>query len=204
MLIIIILCIVCLLAEGIYQLYKRNIKNLVEQKLISLVMTGKFKEFDTYVESKEVKQALPSFNIEYIKMNAAIMENNSSKIEKALSNLIDKKMNDKQKKEVYLNGFNYYIDKNDRANATKYKNMLAGISSIDAATKNYVNRLYEIKIEKKADCLNSLLNEVNNGTVNNSASHYLLIAEAYKNIGDNKNYKLYISKYQELMNIEKN
>ena len=61
-------------------------------------MTGKFKEFDEYIETTEVKRALPSFNIECIKMNAAIMANNGKKFEKSLEALTSRKLNDKQKK----------------------------------------------------------------------------------------------------------
>lgn len=203
MIIIVILLLIFLVAEGVYQLYRKNVKNLVEQKLMSLVMTGKFKEFDEYVETREVKRALPPFNIEYIKMNAAIMANNGKKFEKSLENLTSKKLNDKQKREVYLNGFNYYIDKNDKKNSQKYKNLLLNISGIDSDLVKYVNRLYDIKVEKKSDCLNELLSELESNEVKNKASHYLLVAEIYKNLNDDSNYKKYIELYQEIMNITK-
>lgn len=166
-------------------------------------MTGKFKEFDEYVETREVKRALPPFNIEYIKMNAAIMANNGKKFEKSLENLTSKKLNDKQKREVYLNGFNYYIDKNDKKNSQKYKNLLLNISGIDSDLVKYVNRLYDIKVEKKSDCLKELLSELESNEVKNKASHYLLVAEIYKNLNDDSNYKKYIELYQEIMNITK-
>lgn len=203
MIIIVILLLIFLAAEGVYQLYRRNIKNLVEQKLMSLVMTGKFKEFDEYVETTEVKRALPSFNVEYIKMNAAIMANNGKKFEKSLEALTSRKLNDKQKREVYLNGFNYYIDKNDKKNSQKYKNLLLSVSGIDSNLVKYVNRLYDIKVEKKSDSLQELLSELESNEVKNKASHYLLIAEIYKNLNDDSNYKKYIEMYQEIMNISK-
>ena len=106
-----------------------------------------------------------------------------------------------KKREVYLNGFNYYIDNNDKKNSQKYKNLLLSVSGIDSNLVKYVNRLYDIKVEKKSDSLKELLNELESNEVKNKASHYLLIAEIYKNLNDDSNYKKYIEMYQEIMNI---
>lgn len=193
-----ILLAVALLVEGIYQKYRKYARSVVEKNLMGLIINGKFDEFDSYVESKEVKSSIPTFNIEYIKMNAAIMQNNSKKIEESLETLRGMKMKEAQKCEVYLNGFNYYIDKNDAKKASEYKKLFLNVTK-DQNKIKYVNYLYDAKINKSNKYLDEMLKDVESGNKVEPTS-YLIIAEMYKNIKDIKNENKYRKMYEDELN----
>lgn len=184
-----------MLIEVFYQKYRKYARTVVEKNLMGLIINGRFAEFDSYIETKEVKKSIPSFNIEYIKMSAAIMQNDSKKIEKSLEKLKGMKMKEVQKSEVYLNGFNYYIDKNDAKRASEYKDLLLGSTKEESKIK-YVNCLYDVKINKSSKYLEEMLNEIENED-NVAPTSHLLIAEMYKNIEDTKNEKKYRNMYEE-------
>ena len=114
--IVIILVILAIIAEGIYQLNRRYKRGLIQNKLMQLLMNGDFKEFEEYADSFEVKTNIKPFNLEYIKMN------------------------DEQREEVYLNCFNHYIDKNDSKKARQFKNLLIKNSKKDSL-KTYVQKV---------------------------------------------------------------
>lgn len=95
--IVIILVILAIIAEGIYQLNRRYKRGLIQNKLMQLLINGDFKEFEEYADSFEVKTNIKPFNLEYIKMNEAIMLNDSAKLEKSFNKLLNMKMNDEQK-----------------------------------------------------------------------------------------------------------
>lgn len=200
--IVIILVILAIIAEGIFQLNRRYKRGLIQNKLMQLLMNGYFKEFEDYADSFEVKTNIKPFNLEYIKMNEAIMRNDSAKLEKSFNKLLNMKMNDEQREEVYLNCFNHYIDKNDSKKARQFKDLLIRNSKKDSL-KTCVQRVYDVKIEHESKYLDEMLKELENNTVN-KATHYLLIAEMYKNKNDNENSAKYYNLYNEYMESKSN
>jgi len=193
--VVVILLLIALVAEGIYQYYRRNKRNAIEKKLMTYLYNRKFNDFYSYLKSKEVVGNLHPFNIEYLKMNAAIIENDGSKIEQSLKTLKDMKLKDGQKREIYFNGFNYYIDIDNKTQSKVYKDLCLEVEK-DPIRIEYINRLYDIKIEKSTKYLDELLKEVSSENINPTL--YLLIAETYKNLNDsvneNKYRNLYIKK----------
>ena len=200
--IVIILIIIAIIAEGIYQLNRRYKRGLIQNKLMQLLMNGNFKEFEEYADSFEVKTNIKPFNLEYIKMNEAIMLNDSKKLENSFKKLLDMKMSDEQKEEVYLNCFNHYIDTNASKRAEQFKDYLIK-NSKNSSLKTYVQRVYDVKIEHSFKYLEEMLKELENNNIN-KATHYLLIAEMYKNKNDNENSTKYYNLYNEYMKSKSN
>ncbi|MGN1406251.1 MAG: hypothetical protein ACI4WM_08250 [Erysipelotrichaceae bacterium] len=199
--IVIILVVIAMIVEGVYQLNRRYKRGLIQNKLMQLLMNGSFKEFEEYADSFEVKTNVKPFNLEYIKMNAAIMQGDSNKLEKSFNKLLNMKMNDEQREEVYLNCFNHYIDKNDSKKARQFKELLIK-NSRNSSLKTYVQRVYDVKIEHSFKYLDEMLNELSNKDIN-KATHYLLIAEMYKNKNDNEKAAEYYNLYNEYMESKK-
>lgn len=180
--------------EMAFILLQKSKRDKIQQKLMELFLSGKFKEFDEYVNSQEVIRNVPPYNREYIKMNAAIAQNSDKKIEKALEAILKVKMNDIQKEEVYLNGFHYYIDKEDKNKANAYRKLLLDITKSEEQ-KVYVERLFNIKINKSATYLDEMLKEVEYLPKSKKATAYLMISEMYKNVNMEALSKSYKEKY---------
>lgn len=192
--IVLVVFAVVLFFEMAFILLQKSKRDKIQQKLMELFLSGKFKEFDEYVNSQEVIRNVPPYNREYIKMNAAIAQNSDKKIEKALETILKVKMNDIQKEEVYLNGFHYYIDKEDKNKANAYRKLLLDITKSEEQ-KVYVERLFDIKINKSSVYLDEMLKEVECLPKSKKATAYLMISEMYKNANMEALSKSYKEKY---------
>lgn len=190
--------IVSLVVEGIWAKNKQKRREALQEEAASLMMQGKFNELYSFLNSAKVAKDLPKFYRAYLKMNGSIMEGNDSLIEESINEIQKVKMNNAQKVEVYLNAFNYYIDKDNKEKVDKYKNLLSQ-NTKDSNTIIYIERLYDTKILKSDKHLNELLDEVNSNRKVNKVTDYLLLIEIYNNLNDKVNAEKYNKLYIEAM-----
>lgn len=193
--------IASLVVEGFWARNKQKRREALQEEAASLMMQGKFNELYSFLNSAKVVKDLPKFYRAYLKMNGSIMEGNDSLIEESIKEIQKVKMNKSQKAEVYLNAFNYYVDKDIKEEVDKYKTLLLSNTNSPETIK-YVDRLYETKILKSDKYLDELLKEVDTNNKINKLTDYLLLIEIYKNRGDNENVMKYNDLY--LKEIKKN
>lgn len=197
--IIVGMLIISFVIEGIYLRRKLKKRNELQNEATLLMMQGKFKELYSFLSSAKVVKDLPKFYRAYLKMNGAIMDGKDSLIEESFEEIQKVRMNKDQKSEVYLNAFNYYVDKNKKDEVDKYKELLLQ-NTKEPQTIKYVERLYDTKILKNDKHLDELLNELNSNTKVNKVVDYLLLIEIYKNKGDKANSDKYSKLYLDEMN----
>lgn len=190
--------IVFLVIEGIWAKNKQKRKEALQEEAALLMMQGKFNELYSFLNNAKVAKDLPKFYRAYLKMNGSIMEGNDSLIKESLDEIQKVKMNKAQKAEVYLNAFNYYIDKNNKEEVDKYKLLLLKNTN-DSKTINYIERLYDTKILKNDKYLNEILEELDSNKVVNKLTDYLLLIEIYRNRNDEINANKYNKLYTEEM-----
>lgn len=183
-----------LIVEGVYAKKRRKKRNELESKAATLMMQGKFKELYSFLNSDEALKGLTKFYRAYLKMNGSIMDGNDSLIEQSLNEIKEVKMNKQQKVEVYLNAFNYYVDKEEKEKVDHYKELLLKNVN-DSQTLTYIERLYDTKILKNDKHLNEILDELNSQNKVNKITDYLLLVEIYKNLGDKDNADKYNNLY---------
>lgn len=189
--------ILSLIVEGFWAKQKQKKRESLQEEATFLMIQGKFNELYSFLNSAKVVKDLPKFYRAYLKMNGSIMEGNDSLIEKSLDEIQKVKMNKAQKVEVYLNAFNYYVDKNNQKEVDKYKTLLLSNTN-NPETIKYVERLYDTKILKSDKHLDEILNELDTNKKVNKLTNYLLLVEIYKNRGDNDN----VGKYNDLYSSE--
>lgn len=186
--------IASLIVEVIYARNKQKKRSELQNQATILMMQGKFKELYSFLNDAKVAKDLPKFYRAYLKMNGSIMEGNDSLIEQSLKEIQEVKMNKSQKSEVYLNAFNYYVDKENKDEVEKYKELLLK-NTDDQGTIKYVQRLYDTKILKSDKHLNEILNELDSSKKVNKLTDYLLLIEIYKNLNDKENVEKYNNLY---------
>lgn len=186
--------IVSLAIETFYAKHKQKKRSELEKEATLLMMQGKFNEFYSFLNNAKFVKAVPKFYRAYFKMNGAIMEGNDSLIEESIKEIQEIKMNKSQKSEIYLNAFNYYIDKDNKEEVEKYKTLLLENTN-DLQTLKYVQRLYDTKILKSDKHLKEILEELDSSNKVNKLTDYLLLIEIYKNLNDKDNMEKYNNLY---------
>ena len=198
-----ILIIVILILTGI-EMYKSILfnkhKKKVVNKLLNLVVATKFDEFYEYIASDEVLEVIETYNINFLKLNIAQITENSKDFDSILAEFDNIKMTQKQKVELYLKAFSYYADIENKIKSRKYKNLILETSQ-DETQKIFVNRLYNIKIQKEAIYLDEIIEETNNLPEEKRGQNEYLISCMYHNLNDSQNEKKYMDLFKTHMNI---
>ena len=165
------------------------IREIELNQMLDLLNAKKYDEFDKLVESKLVKVVFDPFNIDYIKLNSYMLRNDESLIDKGFKRFDEVRLNKRQKDDVEMKAFSYYLSKGNNLKATEYYNRIN--DSQTNKMKKEVDRLYSIYIKKESRYLEELLREVEQIDEKYRSADELLIAAMYSNLGDKKKEKEY-------------
>ena len=165
------------------------IREIELNQMLDLLNAKKYDEFDKLVESKLVKVVFDPFNIDYIKLNSYMLRNDESLIDKGFKRFDEVRLNKRQKDDVEMKAFSYYLSKGNNLKATEYYNRIN--DSQTNKMKKEVDRLYSIYIKKESRYLEELLREVEQIDEKYRSADELLIAAIYSNLGDKKKEKEY-------------
>lgn len=149
--------------------------------MVTLLNDKRFSEFDQMMEKKIIKIVFNPFNIDFIKLNSYLIRKDTNKIDNAFSHFDSVRLSSKQRDEVDLKAFNYYLC-NDEKKAKKYYQNIQ--KSKTNPMKQDVERLYDIYIRKSDRYLQTLLKETETLEDQYKSANELLISEIYKNLGD--------------------
>lgn len=178
------LIILILISFGIYivlLIISKCIMNYKLNQMVTLLNDKRFSEFDQMMEKKIIKIVFNPFNIDFIKLNSYLIRKDTNKIDNAFSHFDSVRLSSKQRDEVDLKAFNYYLC-NDEKKAKKYYQNIQ--KSKTNPMKQDVERLYDIYIRKSDRYLQTLLKETETLEDQYKSANELLISEIYKNLGD--------------------
>lgn len=178
------LIILILISFAIYivlLIISKCIMNYKLNQMVTLLNDKRFSEFDQMMEKKIIKIVFNPFNIDFIKLNSYLIRKDTNKIDNAFSHFDSVRLSSKQRDEVDLKAFNYYLC-NDEKKAKKYYQNIQ--KSKTNPMKQDVERLYDIYIRKSDRYLQTLLKETETLEDQYKSANELLISEIYKNLGD--------------------
>lgn len=180
-----------LICFGIYVLIIVVSKSIMNHKLnqmIILLQNHRFSEFDQMMEKKIIKIVFNPFNIDFIKLNSYLIRDDSKRIDDAFANFDSVRLSSKQRDEIDLKAFNYYLFIDEKKAKKYYQNIE---NSKTNKMKKDVERLYDIYILKSSRYLQTLLDETEKLEDKYKSVNELLISEIYKNLGDTDKHKMY-------------
>lgn len=178
-LIFILLCLCIASSMALIRMYfKRRRYDL----LINTLKQKDFEKLDKLLSSKVTQFFLAPFNIDYLRLNSAIMRNDKEMIAKCFEEFDRHRLNKKQKEEVYMKGFNYFIYEKDYDNAKKY---LDKVNTLDnEKMKQEAECIYDVYALKGYKYLDFLLEETEKLDDIYKGVNEFLISMMYKNKGD--------------------
>ena len=170
---------------------QRELRNHYINKLTGLLSAGDFAGFEALSNRFLVKLLFTPYNHAYMRLNAAMMQQDKAKIDGIFKEflLIDD-MSEQQKEDIYMKAFNYYMNEKDYDTADKYKEVIMK-KVRDPQLKEQTEIIYDIYALKSAEPLEKLLAQNEQTPENQRGFGEMLISECYKNQGDEKNAEKY-------------
>jgi len=182
--------ILTIAAIVVFSLGTYILKKFRFKKLLILLQSQQFDQFDELVDKFSTRYLFPRFNLEYLKMNSNILRIDEKKIDESFTTLFSMKMSKAQKEDVYMKAFNYYVGIED---ANKTKEIIAVIEEFDnAAMKKEARTIYDIFILKRSNYIEEMEAALDEQDNDEKGINEYLLSVQYKNKGDKKKSKEYL------------
>ncbi|MDO4377891.1 MAG: hypothetical protein Q4C64_01910 [Erysipelotrichia bacterium] len=160
-----------------------------QDRFINLFQQKKFDELETLLAKKTVKYLFMPFNIEYMRLNIAFMKGDEDAINKQFSLFAKMPMNKKQKEDIYIKAFNYYVTMEDIERAKKAYELVQSLK--DEKIKKSADITYDIFCEKGYKYLDELEKGMESCPADLKSYNAYLVSLMYANKGDQKKAEKY-------------
>lgn len=184
---------VLILAMSVFVLAMTEIaKRFYAAKLAALYERGEMGEYLHTLEMPLVRLVFPAWNRAFMRMNALMVEEDRSALDKLIPEMLCMGQSPKQRRELIGRAFNYYVEQGNEVGA---KPLLEEIERAEPSEVSKQARMtYEIYLEKSfayIDAMETRLSEVSG--VNRGFTE-LLLAIQYENKGDARRAEQYFEK----------
>ncbi len=184
---------VLILAMSVFVLAMTEIaKRFYATKLAALYERGEMGEYLHTLEMPLVRLVFPAWNRAFMRMNALMVEEDRSALDKLIPEMLCMGQSPKQRRELIGRAFNYYVEQGNEVGA---KPLLEEIERVEPSEVSKQARMtYEIYLEKSfayIDAMETRLSEVSG--VNRGFTE-LLLAIQYENKGDARRAEQYFEK----------
>lgn len=184
---------VLILAASVFVLAMTEIaKRFYAAKLAALYERGEMGECLHTLEMPLVRLVFPAWNRAFMRMNALMVEEDRSALDKLIPEMLCMGQSPKQRRELIGRAFNYYVEQGNEVGA---KPLLEEIERVEPSEVSKQARMtYEIYLEKSfayIDAMETRLSEVSG--VNRGFTE-LLLAIQYENKGDARRAEQYFEK----------
>lgn len=167
-------------------------------QLTELLLKGRYEEFCRLSEMEQVQKSIPAFNLDYMRLNAAIMNDDDKRTDQLFAKFRKLSLPDSCKQLVYMRCLGYYLSKDDQK---KIMQSVAEIHELNGyeETKKQADMAVRIVRDKSSQDLEDLLNRLNDSQNRQKAMDALLVSMIYANEGDEENSRKYRSLADEML-----
>ena len=180
-LIVALVAIVCLLVFGLGSTFLKN------KQIEKFALALNRKEYDLALkicESVLMKILFPAYNVAYMRLNVLLAQSDQKKIDAQFDTMLKAKLNSKQKEDLSLKAFNYYISIAD------YKKAKSMLDILDTCAGDNVKRethiMYDIFALKKFDYISEMEKQFNEAKAEERNILAYLLSVQYENKKDTK------------------
>ncbi|HPW53919.1 MAG TPA: hypothetical protein PK631_06050 [Erysipelotrichaceae bacterium] len=161
----------------------------LERQLIDRIVKKDYQGFDELIKSKKVRYLIKPFNVDFMKLNVAILKEDKKQTDEMFDYFDTVKPSRLQKEAVYTKGFYYYLTNERYDKVEKYYNLL---QTVQTKKPNFeVERAYDVFVKNGHQYLEQTLEELK--AAEDFAKPVLegLIARMYENKKDSRMAKKY-------------
>lgn len=178
-------------------------KRATFRKLHNLLAKGEYGEYLTMLDSFLIKYLYPKYNRLYMKLNGYMFLEDHEEIGRLLEEMLAMRVTKKQRKDLVLKAFNYYVERADQKQA---KVLLDEIDTWEEEEnqKKESHRIYDIFILKKYSYIEEMEERLKEASGLDKGFLEYLLSLQYENKGDQKKSAQYLeaSKKDMLTSVE--
>ena len=174
LLVLILLCI-------LFYIMLLFIKSSMQKKLVLAIKQKDFQSFDRLINRSLIRALFPPYNLEYLKLNRYLLEDNKGKIDQQFDLLL-RASKKSQKEDIFLKAFEYYAFNQNKKKANKYFEELQKIKN-PKITK-YVNLIYDVFVLNQSNHIEELEKDFENVSQDQKRFYAQLLFMQYKNINN--------------------
>ncbi len=183
------LLIVVIVLSIVIAIVKKVSSAKLEKQLIQLVVDQDFEGFEELVNSKKARKMIPPFNLDFIKLNVAMLKGNKKEIDRMFDHFDNVKPNKSQKEAVYGKGFYYYLSIEKYDKVEKYYNLLVKLENVKSMRE--FDRAYDTYVKNGHKFLAETLEELKTAPDFSKPVLEGMISRMYENKKDEKMAKKY-------------
>lgn len=173
-----------------YLIITKMMKKKIFAQIISAVQNQDMDEVERITKKASTRYLIPPFNLEYLKLNAYILEGNKRKINDQFDLLIkNMRKNKAQTEDVTMKAFNYYVGMEDKH---RTKELLEKIDTFtNVRMQEEAHMMYDIFIQKGFNYIEQMEEDLKNMNDAQKAINEYLLSVQYANKGDKEKAKEY-------------
>lgn len=175
------------------------LRRIFIKKITNQLILNNKDNFNKLIENKIVKLIVPPINIDFFKLNMAMLNGDTKKTDECLDRFDVVKLKEKEKKNIYSKAFAYFIETKDKERINKYYEYLRNNS--DDNQKHQLDIYYNTYIESDTKYLKEIQKKYDD---NNSIELVPLLIQMYENKKDDIKYKKYLKLFKDYMNNKNN
>lgn len=160
-----------------------------QDQFVKLFSQQKFDELEQLLNKKSVRYFFMPFNLEYIRLNMAFIKGDEKAIDKQFEVFDKISMNTKQKEDLFVKEFNYYIMMEDYDKAQKPYEAIQNLKN--EQIKKAANITYDIFVKKGHQYLEEIEKGYEECPEQAKGYNAYLISLMYENKGDKENSEKY-------------
>ena len=179
-----------------WQMFQNKKRNELFDRLSSFLAKKEYDAFDELIDSPQTRKLFPAFNIAFLKLNEAMLKEDREAVDRAFGQF-DVRMNGMQKEALYKKGFYYYLGLEDKAKTRVYYDLLKGLKVRD---EQMIDVMYDTYIDKGYGHIDEIKALADQGSEEQKMPYYALLADMYRNKGEEdtaKEYEKKVSEYTE-------
>ncbi|MBQ1482350.1 MAG: hypothetical protein IIZ28_02140 [Erysipelotrichaceae bacterium] len=181
-----------------WQMFQNKKRNELFDRLSSFLAKKEYDAFDELIDSPQTRKLFPAFNIAFLKLNEAMLKEDREAVDRAFGQF-DVRMNGVQKEALYKKGFYYYLGLEDRTKTRVYYDLLKGLKVRD---EQMIDVMYDTYIDKGYGHIDEIKALADQGSEEQKMPYYALLADMYRNKGEEdtaKEYEKKVSEYTETL-----
>lgn len=184
---------VLILAMSVFVLAMTEIaKRFYAAKLAALYERGEMGEYLHTLEMPLVRLVFPAWNRAFMRMNALMVEEDRSALDKLIPEMLCMGQSPKQRRELIGRAFDYYVEQGNEVGA---KPLLEEIERVEPSEVSKQARMtYEIYLEKSFAYIDAMETRLSGVSGVNRGFTELLLAIQYENKGDARRAEQYFEK----------
>ncbi|MBB5182054.1 hypothetical protein [Catenisphaera adipataccumulans] len=184
----ILLAVICILF-GIYPLLKVPFRRMRLNRLQNELQYGQFENFEKDLESPMSRWVFTPYNIEYARLNEYLVKGEDDKLGEQYDKLINLARTKQARLDIYTRAFEYYAMNGNKERSEPLLDEIRMLNVPEAQA--HAELIWDIFILKKSNHINELKEASKDADALNRGMYAYLIAEQYRNRGDEKNAEKY-------------